>query len=210
MRNTRTQSIVFGTLLAFLASWHTELPSDAAEPVEGLGAQARIAEEYKPLQGRWEGDGAGGKCSITIVGNSLEYHNSAGWYKTTFTLPANTDPRQLHATIKEVSPPSKSAIGRVVLAIYKIENDSLTLAELDDSDQIPKSFDEASSQYKVKRVKSQNDDLQKSPEHGRHVGLRHSREFHIPALDDDNRSSRGDCLLLNDICVRTGVASRNT
>ena len=161
MRNSRTQSVIFGTLLAFLAGWSTEFSSDAAEPVAGLGAQAGIADEFKPLQGRWEGDGAGGKCSITIVGDSLEYHNSAGWYKTTFTLPAKTDPRQLHATIKEVSPPSKSAIGRVVFAIFKIENDTLTLAELDDSDQIPKSFDEAASQYKVRRVKPQNNDSQK-------------------------------------------------
>src|SRR5215813_3519091 len=75
-----------------------------------------IAEELKPLQGYWEGDGAGGKCSITITGNSLHYRNRSSMYKTTFTLPAGTDPQQLHATIKDCSPPSSNAIGTVVFA----------------------------------------------------------------------------------------------
>src|SRR5690349_18262806 len=52
-----------------------------------------VAGELKPLQGSWEGGGAGGKCSITIVGNSLHYRAGTNWWKTTFTLPAGTDPR---------------------------------------------------------------------------------------------------------------------
>src|SRR5262245_10513372 len=82
---------------------------------------SRTAAELKPLQGHWEGEGAGGKCAITIRGNSLHYQNNAGWFKTTFTLPAGTDPQQLHATIQDCSPPSSNAIGTVVFAIFKIE-----------------------------------------------------------------------------------------
>ena len=78
----------------------------AALLTAGQSTPTRTAVELNRLQGYWEGEGAGGKCSITIVGNSLHYRNSGGWFKTTFTLPAGTDPRQLHATIKECSPPS--------------------------------------------------------------------------------------------------------
>ena len=114
-----------------------------------------IAAELKPLQGHWEGEGAGGKRSITITGNSLHYGNSAGWFKTTFTLPVGTDPQQLHATIKDCSPPSTYAIGTVVFAIFKIEDGTLTFAEDDMSDKPPKTFASATSRYVVKRVQPQ-------------------------------------------------------
>jgi len=113
------------------------------------------AAELKPLQGAWEGEGAGGKCSIVITNNSLFYHNKEGWYQTTFTLPADTDPKQLHATIKESFPPSTNAIGAVVFAIYKIEDGTLTLAEVDMSEKPPKTFAGASSRYVVKKVEPQ-------------------------------------------------------
>lgn len=111
-----------------------------------------IAAELRPLQGTWEGEGAGGECTIIITGNSLYYRNSAGWYRTTFTLPAGTDPQQLHATIKECSPPSTTAIGTVVFAIIKIEDGTLTFAEDDMSDKPPKDFASASSRYTVRKV----------------------------------------------------------
>jgi len=114
------------------------------------------AAELKPLQGHWEGEGAGGKCSITITGNSLHYRSGTnfdgGWWKTTFTLPAGTDPQQLHATIQDCSPPSTNAIGKVVFAIFKIEDGTLTLAEDDMSDELPRTFHGATSRYNVKKV----------------------------------------------------------
>jgi hypothetical protein len=119
-----------------------------------------IAADLKPLQGTWEGEGAGGKCSIIITGNSLYYRNSAGWFRTTFTLPVGTDPPQLHATIKACSPPSTNAIGTVVFAIFKIEDGTLTLAEDDMSDQPPKTFASASSRYSVRKVHPQKEHAQ--------------------------------------------------
>ena len=113
-----------------------------------------IAGELRPLQGSWEGEGAGGECSITIVGNSLHYRAGTNWWKTTFTLPAGTDPRQLHATITDSSPPTNS-IGTVVFAIFKIEHGVLTLAVVDGSDKAPESFDSASSRYVVKKAQPQ-------------------------------------------------------
>src|SRR5436309_15208170 len=136
--------------------------SFAALLTAGQSTPTPIAAELRPLQGYWEGEGAGGKCSITITGNSLHYRNSAGWYKTTFTLPAGTDPQQLHATIKDCSPPSTNAIGTVVFAIFKIEDGTLTLAEDDMSDKPPKDFPSASSRYNVQKVQPQKKNLEAS------------------------------------------------
>ena len=111
--------------------------------------------ELKPLQGCWEGEGAGGKCSITITGNSLHYRAGTNWYKTTFTLPAGTDPQQLHATIKDCAPPTNNAVGKVVFAIFKIEDGTLTFAEDDMSDEPPKTFSTNSSCYHLKKVQPQ-------------------------------------------------------
>jgi len=120
---------------------------------------AQTAAELKPLQGYWEGEGAGGKCSITITGNSLYYHGRTDfWFKTTFTLPAGTDPQQIHATIKDCATPARDSIGKVVLAIFKIEDGTLTLetlAEDDISDKRPKTFANASNRYVLKQVQPQ-------------------------------------------------------
>ena len=60
--------------------------------------------ELQLLQGAWEGvmvgDKTQQKVTITITGNSLDFHRDTNfWWKTTMTLPADTNPRQLHATI---------------------------------------------------------------------------------------------------------------
>ena len=121
----------------------------------GQSTPTRTAVELNRLQGYWEGEGAGGKCSITITGNSLHYRAGTNWHETTFVLPANTDPQQLHATIKDCWPPSKDAIGKVVFAIFKIEDGTLTLAAYDMSDEPPKTFASATSRYVVKKVQPQ-------------------------------------------------------
>ena len=145
MKKTSNGQFLLGALALTLAALFTACQS----------TPTRTAAELKRLQGYWGGNGAAGKCSITIVGNSLHYRNSAGWYKTIFTLPAGTDPQQLHATIKECSPPSNKAIGTVVFAIFKIEDGTLLLAEDDMSDKPPKTFAGASSRYNVKKVQPQ-------------------------------------------------------
>ena len=131
------------------------LPCFLVGLLAGCATHPPIAAELKPLQGYWEGEGAGGKCSITITGNSLHYRAGTNWWKTTFTLPAGTDPQQLHATIKDCSPPTNNAIGKVVFAIFKIEDGTLTLAEDDMSDKPPKIFSSASSLYVLKKVQPQ-------------------------------------------------------
>jgi hypothetical protein len=120
----------------------------------GQSTPTGTALELSRLQGYWEGEGAGGKCTITITDNSLHYRAGTNWWKTTFTLPAGTDPQQLHATIKDSSPPT-NGIGKVVFAICKIEDGTLTLAEYDGSDEPPKTFASDTSRYVLKKVQTQ-------------------------------------------------------
>jgi uncharacterized protein (TIGR03067 family) len=156
MRKVPNHAFLLGALALGLAALSTGCSSKPTASAAEPGTLTPIAAELKPLQGSWEGDGAGGKCSITITGNSLHYRNRSSFYKTTFTLPSGTHPRQLHATIKEVSPPSSGAIGTVVLAIFKIEDGTLTLATRGGgADDIPTSFDdEKDSRYKLRKVQN--------------------------------------------------------
>jgi len=114
---------------------------------QAAGTTNHTAAELQRLQGSWEGvlvgQEAAGKISITITGNSLHFQglSTDEWYETTFTLPADTDPQQLHATIKDC--PQPDDIGKVVFAIFKIEDGTLTLAGIQASAvEPPKTFGE--------------------------------------------------------------------
>ena len=123
-------------------------------------ANKRVAVELQPLQGTWEGVLVGqeknGKVTITITSNSLHFHRDTNfWFETTFTLPVGTDPKQLHATIKDCA--GKDSIGKVVVAIYKIEDETLTLVAI--GDEMPKSFEATEikglSRYELRKVQPQ-------------------------------------------------------
>jgi len=96
------------------------------------------------------------RITITITGNSLHFHRDTNfWFETTITLPAGTDPKQLHATIKDCPPSQAHSIGKVVGAIFKIEDETLTLVAYDMSDEPPKTFASATSRYVVKKAQPQ-------------------------------------------------------
>jgi uncharacterized protein (TIGR03067 family) len=122
------------------------------------------ASERKSLEGKWEGVMVGqekdGKITITITGNSLHFHRDTNfWFETTFTLPAGTDPKQLHATIKDCA--DKDSIGKVVFAIFKIEDGTLTLAGIRTPDSAPEppiNFDSEntmSGRFELRKVQPQ-------------------------------------------------------
>ena len=122
----------------------------------------RTAAELRRLQGYWEGEGLEGKCSITITGNSLHFYARTDfWYKTTFTLLAGTDPRVLRITIKDCSGEPPAPISKVVFALFKIEEGTLTLASPADGEagrpqRQPKSFDDENlSIIKLRKVQPQ-------------------------------------------------------
>ena len=100
--------------------------------------------------------------TITITGNSLHFHRDTNfWFETTFTLPVGTGPQQLNATIKgNAASQGTNALGKTVAAIFKIENETLTLAARGDgSEEMPKSFeateDEGLTRYELRKVQPQ-------------------------------------------------------
>ena len=127
-----------------------------------------IAAELQPLQGTWEGilvgDEAHQKITITITGNSLHFHRDTNfWFETTITLPAGTDPKQLHATIKGCPPSQATSIGQVVRAFFKIEDGTLTLATIgDDAEETPKGFEAAGTRYELRKAQKKNTQSPKS------------------------------------------------
>jgi uncharacterized protein (TIGR03067 family) len=152
--------IIIGCIVAsFIANAGEQLTAKA----KGVGNQP-TAVELQLLQGTWEGVWEGGvagdksheKITITITGNSFLFHRDTNfWFDTTITLPAGTDPKQLHATIKGCPPSQADSIGKVVGAIFKIEDGTLTLADYAMSGEPPKTFADATSRYVVKKVQPQ-------------------------------------------------------
>ncbi len=117
----------------------------------GCTTHRPAAAQLQPLQGTWEEVKAGEKATVTITGNSLHFHRDSNfWFKTKFTLPAGPGPQQLHATIRSSSPPEDSK-GKVVVAIFKIEGGTLTLASEPQKDS--KAFEEPSMfHHKLRKV----------------------------------------------------------
>ena len=109
------------------------------------------------------------KITITITGNSLHFHRDTNfWYETTLTLPAGTDPKQLHATIKDGPENAKDSIGKVVTAIFKIEDGKLTLAGIrtpDGAPEPPINFDSEetmSGRFELRKVQPQKKNAKSS------------------------------------------------
>ncbi len=97
-----------------------------------------------------------GKITITITDKSFHFHRDNNfWFETTIALPAGNDPRQLHATIKKCAPGQESSVGQVVVAIFKIEDGTLTLATGNGDGEAPKSFEAAPNRYEFRKVASQ-------------------------------------------------------
>ena len=116
--------------------------------------------ELQLLQGRWEGTVVGEESiiTITIAENSLHFHRDTNfWFDTAITLRAGTDPKQLYATIKGCPPGQADSVGKVVGAIFKIEDGTLILATggRDSSPEgTPKSFDATAglTRYELRKV----------------------------------------------------------
>ena len=125
--------------------------------------------ELQRLQGKWEGvmvgDFAHQKITITITGNSFHFRRDANfWFETTIALPAGTDPKQLHSTIKAGAPGQENSVGQVVRAFFKIEDGTLTLATIgDDPEETPKSFEATEgrgNRYELRKVQPQTKNTQ--------------------------------------------------
>ena len=132
---------------------------------KGDGAASQpVAAELRPLQGTWEGvmvgDKAQTKIIVTVTGHSFHFHRDTNfWFETTIALPPGTVPQQLHATIKDCPSPQSSSLGQVVVAIFKIEDGTMTLAT--GGPDAPKSFEATENSgvsfYELRRVPAQKE-----------------------------------------------------
>jgi uncharacterized protein (TIGR03067 family) len=98
------------------------------------------------LQGTWKGQeiGAGteGECALVISGKGLEFRgaNPNDWYKGTFSLREDVNPKQVLFSITECPAPRYN--GKTTCALYRIENGTLTFAANEPgSPEAPSSFD---------------------------------------------------------------------
>jgi hypothetical protein len=87
------------------------------------------------------------------------------WFDTTITLPADTNPKQLHAAIKSSPAPQTNSIGKVVIAIFKIEFGMLTLVTTGGGpEEAAKNFeptdDRAVTRYELRKVQPQKQNSQ--------------------------------------------------
>lgn len=101
------------TVLVGTTACSTMRPSDAAR-----------------LQGAWVGTQFNGNDRGTFIvsGNTFEFRGSDPrvWYKGTFKLRNDTQPKQFIAHIADTGLPQY--VGTDTIAIYKIEGDTLTIA----------------------------------------------------------------------------------
>ena len=106
---------------------------------------------------------------MTISGNSLHFRARPDfWYETTFTIPAVANPQQLHATIIKDSSQRQRDIGKVVVALFKIEDGTLTFGVIDDfegplASPVTDDWDRAIDRYYLKRVQPQEVVAMKRP-----------------------------------------------
>ena len=98
------------------------------------------------LHGTWSGQEVGAKTqgspSLTFEGTTLEFHgaNPQEWYKATFTLREDTNPKQLDAVVTDC--PVPKYVGTTAHAIYKIEDGKFTLTGNEPGNPaVPTSFD---------------------------------------------------------------------
>jgi uncharacterized protein (TIGR03067 family) len=108
------------------------------------------------LQGTWQGQEIGrpmeGTCRLVISGNALEFRgaDTNEWYKGTFALREDTNPRQLIGKMTDC--PADEYIGKTVYAIYRIEAGTLTLTGNEPGNpEVPSSFDAPGSRKFVLR-----------------------------------------------------------
>jgi uncharacterized protein (TIGR03067 family) len=110
------------------------------------GCSKSHTSDASVLHGTWSGQEVGAKAqgspSLTFEGTTLEFHgaNPQEWYKATFTLREDTNPKQLEAVVTEC--PFPQYVGMTAHAIYKLEDGKFTLTGNEPGNPaVPASFD---------------------------------------------------------------------
>jgi len=85
------------------------------------------------LQGTWSGVVVNGppkeRFTIRVAGDSFHFFRDTNfWFDTTITLPPGTEPQRLLAKIRKSAPGQEDSVDQSVVAIFKIEGETLILA----------------------------------------------------------------------------------
>jgi uncharacterized protein (TIGR03067 family) len=114
--------------------------------------------ESSKLQGTWKGseagDGRPGECTLVVSENHMEFHagNPNEWYKGTFVLRKDSDPKQVVCTITDC--PAPQYIGKISYGLYRIEKGTMTLVGNEPgSPQPPSGFDDPKTRrFQLKKL----------------------------------------------------------
>jgi uncharacterized protein (TIGR03067 family) len=119
MKGTRAIFTLFS--LGFVVMWVAASGCSKSHPTDSVA-----------FQGNWTGREIGantpGSPTLVFSGTNLEFRgaDTNEWYKATFTLREDTNPKQLVAVITEC--PFPQYVGKTSLAIYRIEDGGLRIA----------------------------------------------------------------------------------
>jgi uncharacterized protein (TIGR03067 family) len=121
---------------------------------------ARPVASAKSLQGTWNSpdvDASGtGWPSLVVKGSNLVFHgmDTNYWFKASFSLREDTNPKQLAAVVTECGDPEY--VGKTANAIYLIQNDTLTITINDpDEPAVPADFNApGADKFVLRRVPS--------------------------------------------------------
>ncbi len=94
------------------------------------GSEDSAKKDQQLIQGTWVGTAAGmdTEITMTISGSNFDMKttDSTVWYKGTFVLNEKVTPKQADFKINECN--IEQYVGTTAKGIYKIENDTLTIA----------------------------------------------------------------------------------
>ena len=117
-----------------MKNWRTLIAVTVALGLAVIGCRKSadsVPSDMADLQGTWVGNEAGeqgNKCKLIIQGDTLEFHgpNPQEWYKGTFVLDEQTQPKTIDVHIRECG--LSKYLDKVAKAIYSIEQNTFTLA----------------------------------------------------------------------------------
>ncbi len=145
-------SIGFAVALASLASRDSKAdsaPADSSTPAKSATTA---------FEGFWNGQdvtpGQSEAVTLKVSGHALEYRgaDTNDWLEGTFTLKEDTAPRQFIGIITNCASPDD--IGKKCLAIYKLENGTLTITGNAPGDpNFPAAFDAPGARQFVFKIK---------------------------------------------------------
>ena len=126
--------------------------------IHGCGGSEDTAKSDQELiQGVWAGNAVGieTEFTMTISGNNfnMETTDSEVFYKGTFVLNEKVTPKQADFKMDDCN--IEEYIGTTARAIYKIENDTLTIASNEPGNEIRPTVFEGSDQTQVFTLKKQ-------------------------------------------------------